>query len=235
MQIAICDDDPAVLADLSDFINRTYRDMDMLVDTYPSGEALLAAMDKRPQSYDLLLLDIELAGLDGIRAAKLLHERLPRLYIVFITSHDEFALTGYEVSAFRFLAKPIQYEKLTEAITAVRAELLQQKTIQVESGGVEAVLKVRELVYIEAQDKSVRLVQRQQAFWDHNGIEFYAQLLSSEDFYRIHRSYLINLGYVTFLRGSDVQMVNGELLPVSRLRKRQFADAFRAYIKRTAR
>ena len=235
MQIVICDDDPAVLASLSDFINQTYRDTNMLIETYSSGETLLAAMDTRPQRHDLLLLDIEMAGLDGIQAAKLLRERLPDLYIVFITSHSEFALTGYEVSAFRFLAKPIQNEKLMEAISAVKAELVKQKTIPIESGGVEAALRIKDIVYIEAQDKSVRLVQRRQSFCDRNGIEFYAQLLSAEDFYRIHRSYLINLGYVTFIRGGDVRMANGDLLPVSRLRKRQFVEAFRAYIKRTAR
>jgi hypothetical protein len=54
-------------------------------------------------SYDLLFLDIEMDDIDGIQVAKKVHALLADMYIVFITSHDEFPMTGYEVSAFRFL------------------------------------------------------------------------------------------------------------------------------------
>lgn len=235
MKIAICDDDWHMQQTLRLFIDQTYQDLDMLVDGFTSGEALLAAVQKQSQPYQLILLDIEMRGIDGIETAKRLRKLLPDCYIIFITSHDEFALTGYEVQAFRYLVKPVQPEKLTEAISAVRAELADQLTLHVEDGPVEALVRARDIFYVEAQDKRVRLVTARETFSDRRGIDEVAALLAQEDFYRVHRSYLINLRYVAFMDGTTVQLVNGDQVPISRLRKKAFKNAFQAYVKRTAR
>lgn len=235
MKIAICDDDWHMQQTLRLFIDQTYQDLDMLVDGFTSGEALLAAVQKQSQSYQLILLDIEMRGIDGLETARRVRALLPDCYIIFITSHDEFALTGYEVQAFRYLVKPVQPEKLTEAISAVRAELADQLTLHVEDGPVEALVRARDIFYVEAQDKRVRLVTARETFSDRRGIDEVAALLAQEDFYRVHRSYLINLRYVAFMDGTTVQLVNGDQVPISRLRKKAFKNAFQAYVKRTAR
>ena len=64
MRIAICDDEQSTLMTLSDFINKTYHDMDMLVERYSSGESLLNTVEKEKRNYDLLLLDIEMKEID---------------------------------------------------------------------------------------------------------------------------------------------------------------------------
>lgn len=235
MKIAICDDDWHMQQTLRLFIDQTYQDLDMLVDGFTSGEALLAAVQKQSQPYQLILLDIEMRGIDGLETARRVRALLPDCYIIFITSHDEFALTGYEVQAFRYLVKPVQPEKLTEAISAVRAELADQLTLHVEDGPVEALVRARDIFYVEAQDKRVRLVTARETFSDRRGIDEVAALLAQEDFYRVHRSYLINLRYVAFMDGTTVQLVNGDQVPISRLRKKALKNAFQAYVKRTAR
>ena len=87
MKIAICDDDWHMQQTLRLFIDQTYQDLDMLVDGFTSGEALLAAVQKQSQPYQLILLDIEMRGIDGIETAKRLRKLLPDCYIIFITSH----------------------------------------------------------------------------------------------------------------------------------------------------
>ena len=141
MKIAICDDDWHMQQTLRTFIDETYQDLDMLVDGFTSGEALLAAIGKQTQPYELILLDIEMTGMDGIETAKRVRRVLPDCYIIFITSHDEFALTGYEVQAFRYLVKPFRPEKLREAISAVREALADQCMLHVEDGPVEALVR----------------------------------------------------------------------------------------------
>ena len=207
----------------------------MLVDGFTSGEALLAAVKKQTRAYELILLDIEMRGINGIETAKELRRLLPDCYIIFITSHDEFALTGYEVAAFRYLIKPVDPQKLTEAIAAVRAELADHVTLHVEDGPVEALLRAKDIYYIEAQDKRVRVVLKNTAFSDRRGIDEVAQALEGEDFFRVHRSYLINLRYVGRIDKNEVQLVSGETIPLSRLRKKAFKNTFQMYIKRTAR
>lgn len=235
MKIAICDDDWHMQQTLRLFIDQTYQDLDMLVDGFTSGEALLAAVQKQSQPYQLILLDIEMRGIDGIETAKRLRKLLPDCYIIFITSHDEFALTGYEVAAFRYLVKPVQPEKLTEAISAVRAELSDHITLHVEDGPVEALLRVKDIYYIEAQDKRVRVVLKATAFSDRRGIDEIERALAGEDFFRVHRSYLINFRYVARLDKNEILLVSGEQIPLSRLRKKAFKDAFQTYVSRTAR
>ena len=235
MKIAICDDDWHMQQTLRLFIDQTYQDLDMLVDGFTSGEALLAAVQKQSQPYQLILLDIEMRGIDGIETAKRLRKLLPDCYIIFITSHDEFALTGYEVAAFRYLVKPVQPEKLTEAISAVRAELSHHITLHVEDGPVEALLRVKDIYYIEAQDKRVRVVLIDTAFSDRRGIDEIERALAGEDFFRVHRSYLINFRYVARLDKNEILLVSGEQIPLSRLRKKAFKNAFQTYVSRTAR
>lgn len=235
MKIAICDDDWHMQQTLRLLIDEIYQDLDMLVDGFTSGEALLAAVQKQSQPYQLILLDIEMRGIDGIETAKRLRKLLPDCYIIFITSHDEFALTGYEVAAFRYLVKPVQPEKLTEAISAVRAELSDHITLHVEDGPVEALLRVKDIYYIEAQDKRVRVVLKDTAFSDRRGIDEIERALAGEDFFRVHRSYLINFRYVARLNKNEILLVSGEQIPLSRLRKKAFKNAFQAYVSRTAR
>lgn len=235
MRIAICDDDWSMQKTLRVFIDQTYQDLDMLVDGFTSGEALLASIQKQTRHYDLILLDIEMQGIDGIATAKQVRRLLPECYIIFITSHDEFALTGYEVAAFRYLVKPLVPEKLQEAVSAVRAEMADHVTLHVEDGPVEALLRVKDIYYAEAQDKRVRVVLRDTAFSDRRGIDEIAGLLESEEFFRVHRSYLVNFRYVGRIDKNSVYLVSGEEIPVSRLRKKAFRNAFQAYVKRTAR
>ena len=139
------------------------------------------------------------------------------------------------MAAFRYLVKPLQPEKLAEAISAVRDELADQFMLHVEDKDIEAVVRAKDVFYIEAQDKRVCLVLKDTSFYDRKGLDAIAELLKHEDFYRVHRSYLINMRYVAFIDKSAVQMVNGAQIPLSRLRRKQFKTAFQAYVSRTAR
>lgn len=235
MRIAICDDDLSLDKQLRQFIHETYRDIDMLIDIYISGEQFLNKISSSKIIYDLVLLDIEMNEVSGLKVATELKKTFSNTHIVFITSHDEFALTGYEVSAFRFLVKPIQAPKLLEAIEAVKKQILDKRTIQVQDMDRQTILYVNDILYLEAQNKNVKIVLREQSLYDKNGINFYTQCLVSDDFYRVHRSYLINFNYITFIEKLNVQMANGDLIPISRLRKKLFDEAFQSFVKRTAR
>lgn len=134
MKIAICDDDWHMQQTLRLFIDQTYQDLDMLVDGFTSGEPCLLPCRNRSSLTNSSCWTSKCAASTAIETAKRLRKLLPDCYIIFITSHDEFALTGYEVAAFRYLVKPVQPEKLTEAISAVRAELSDHITLHVEDG-----------------------------------------------------------------------------------------------------
>ena len=104
MKIAICDDEKIMQEYLKEEIDSYFQSLDVLTLCYSSGEELLADYEK--QQYDMVFLDIEMKGLNGLQVAKLLHAWKKDLPIVMVTTHTELAMEGYEVQAFRFLAKP---------------------------------------------------------------------------------------------------------------------------------
>ena len=82
MKIAICDDDWHMQQTLRLLIDEIYQDLDMLADGFTSGEALLAAVQKQSQPYQLILLDIEMRGIDGLETARRVRALLPDCYII---------------------------------------------------------------------------------------------------------------------------------------------------------
>ena len=121
MRVAICDDEKTQLSITKASLEDAYKSLDLVVDTYTSGVKLLNAIEGI--HYDLVILDIEMPELNGIDTAKHLRKIEEKTAIVFLTSHMEYALEGYEVNALRYLTKPVNTEKLLEIITY----LLEQK------------------------------------------------------------------------------------------------------------
>lgn len=235
LHIAICDDDLILSKTLYQFIFETYRDIDLFIDQYHSGEELLNKIVSANKSYDLLLLDIEMEKLNGIDVAKKMKKLSPKTYIVFITSHDEFATVGYEVSAFRYLVKPIKKAKLIEAIEAIKTELLSQKSITVHNRDGEYVIPISNILYFEAQNQDILIYTSEQQLLHRGNLNDYEQQLSKDEFYRVHRSYLVNMRFVKSYTKMDVTLSGGVILPLSRLRFKDFTTFFREFVKRTAR
>ena len=196
MKIAICDDDLVLNRKLHQFIFETYHDIDLRIDEYRSGEEFLQKISTSKLTYDLLLLDIEMDRVNGITVAKKLKQLSPKTFVVFITSHDEFATVGYEVSAFRYLIKPINKNKLIEAIEAAKEELLSIKSISFQNKDGEYIIPLNDILYFEAQNQEVLVSTTEQQLLHRGNLNDYEQRLSQEGFYRVHRSYLVNLRFV---------------------------------------
>ena len=196
MKIAICDDDLVLNRKLHQFIFETYHDIDLRIDEYRSGEEFLQKISTSKLTYDLLLLDIEMDKVNGITVAKELKQLSPKTFVVFITSHDEFATVGYEVSAFRYLIKPINKNKLIEAIEAAKEELLSIKSISFQNKDGEYIIPLNDILYFEAQNQEVLVSTTEQQLLHRGNLNDYEQRLSQEGFYRVHRSYLVNLRFV---------------------------------------
>ena len=185
MKIAICDDDLVLNRKLHQFIFETYHDIDLRIDEYRSGEEFLQKISTSKLTYDLLLLDIEMDKVNGITVAKELKQLSPKTFVVFITSHDEFATVGYEVSAFRYLIKPINKNKLIEAIEAAKEELLSIKSISFQNKDGEYIIPLNDILYFEAQNQEVLVSTAEQQLLHRGNLNDYEQRLSQEGFYRV--------------------------------------------------
>lgn len=232
MRVAICDDENMQLSMTKTSLETAYKSLDLVVDTYNSGVRLLNAVDD--VYYDLIILDIEMPGLNGIDTAKKLRKIEDKTAIVFLTSHVEYALEGYEVNALRYLTKPANTEKLSEIITYLLEQKKKDKRILLRNSEDVELICVADIYYMEAQNQMMRVVTDKGEYWNRYNLGDYEAELSAYGFFRIHRGYLINLGHVLRLAGREIVMDDNVSLPVSRTKEAALKNALFHYVRNEA-
>ncbi|MBR3082420.1 MAG: response regulator transcription factor [Clostridiales bacterium] len=235
MRIAICDDEEKYRLELKTILNKLLINVDCDIDTFFDGNILEA--DFRDKPYDLVFLDIEMSELDGITLAKKLRSLSDKVYIVFLTSHIEYALEGYEVNALRYLTKPVNIDKLKEVIKYVQERETSARQIIIKEDGEKIVVDVNDVIYMEAQNQNVRIVTCTNEHIIRYNISDFEEQLKNDGFFRIHRGYLISLAKVKKLSKGDVIMELGKdevSLPVSRSNLKPLKDALYSYVEGTA-
>ena len=235
MKIAICDDEPLFIQQLQQMIQQLYPLPELMIDTFTAGEQLLDKIIRSQIAYQLILLDIEMDGDNGLHIARRLQQMHYEAPVVFITSHQEFALDGYEVNALRFLTKPVSPQKLLEALQTAGRTLQQQKTILLEAREGTHLIKIQNLICVEARNQDLIFYLPDKQLTRRETLSKYETLLQDMDFVRCHRSYLVNLNAVKQLTVQDVLLTNNMRVPVSRLRRKTFAAALHRYVQQAVR
>lgn len=237
MRIAICDDESLACAQTQKTLEEAYKSLDLLVDIYTDGRTLLESTQKL--SYDLIILDIEMPELNGLETARRLRALGEKTAIVFLTSHVEYALKGYEVNALRYLTKPADVVKLSEIITYLVEQSKQKKKLLLRPANSEnqedrAMVSVDEIIYLEARNQDIRIVTATAEYLRRYNLRDYERELEGYYFVRNHRSYLINLAHVKRIFGKELAMDNGDILPISRTKGKQVKEALYSYVQREA-
>lgn len=234
MRIAICDDETFFTESLKTYIEDKYNSLDLLIELFGSGESLLQHYHGQASVFDIVFLDIEMKQIDGFQTAKAIQKIAPDTIIVFVTSHAELACEGYEVSAFRFITKPVDKRKLVRAIESAINQLGQTKTIHIRNETEEFKIKLADIVYIEAQDQQVAVYTETDHYLQRCSLSDYARNLRPEGFVLVHRSYLVNIRYIKGFNKQVVILENGKTIPLSRLRHKEFERSFHEYLNSTA-
>lgn len=232
MRIAVCDDERQYCEQMQLTIEKMYQSLDVIVDTYQTGRELLHQFATR--KYDVIFLDIEMPGIDGISLARKLREIDEELRLVFLTSHVEYALKGYEVQALRYLTKPVQEDKLKEVLSYVMEQIRNQKKIWIKTDAGEERVSVSDILYLEAQNQNILICTAEQSYVVRYNLRDYERELRESGFFRIHRGYLVSLGKITAVRKNEVTLEGGISLPLSRTRERSLKEALYQFIKREA-
>ena len=217
MRIAVCDDEKYFRDMICEAINAFYQSLDVLCLPIASGAELIAAFEKG-QRFDAVFLDIEMPPPDGMETARRLHEFSAELPVIFLTSHTELAMDGYEVGAFRFLQKPVVSEKLTQALKDIGQLCDRKKTVCIRENGEEHFLSPDDIIYAEADNNSVRFITAEREYQTRMKITEALTMLdtASDSFCRVHRSVIVNLAHIISRSGSEVRLDSGIVLPVSK-------------------
>lgn len=233
MKIAICDDEKIFLDSLEEKIYGILSKLDCEVIPFGSAEALLSsAMD-----YDLIFLDIEMGGMDGMRAAKQIRETDFETPIVFLTSHTEMAIEGYEVNAFRFLKKPVEEEKLRQTLQDIQLMKASHKGVMIKAGGEEIVVIPSEVLFLESDNNNVRIITSSGSITTRlklsEAIEIFNRI--NDTIRKVHRCSAVNLDHVARLRDREAVLDDGSVIAVSRSCFADFKNALYEHVKKTVR
>ena len=232
MRIAVCDDEELFRIEFKTILDKVLVNSEYDIDTFSGGSSLYEAFLKNP--FDLVFLDIEMPGIDGITLAKRLRAVSENVQIVFLTSHIEYALEGYEVNALRYLVKPVDMNKLSEVLKYIQDKKNNSRQIMIKQEGEDIVIDISDVIYIESLDKNVRIVTSKSEYITRYNISDYEEELKNSGFLRIHRGYLISLSKVKKIVKNDVVMDGDISLPVSRSNIKTLKDALYAYVEGTA-
>ena len=232
MRIAVCDDEELFRIEFKSVLDKVLINAEYDIDTFSGGSSLYEAFLKNP--FDLVFLDIEMPGIDGITLAKRLRAVSENVQIVFLTSHIEYALEGYEVNALRYLVKPVDMNKLSEVLKYIQDKKNNSRQIMIKQEGEDIVIDINDIIYMESMDKNVRIVTSKSEYITRYNISDYEEELKNSGFLRIHRGYLISLSKVKKIVKNDVVMDGDISLPVSRSNIKTLKDALYAYVEGTA-
>ena len=241
MKIMICDDEMYIRDTLKQRLKEYYSSLDVLILSASSGEELLRLVERERGDVFCIFLDIEMEGMDGLETARRLRAEYPALPILLLTSHTELALEGYEVQAFRFLAKPLRQEKLVEALRAVEKSVRTAEThkLRIAAGDREIYVDCRDISYVKSENVYLNIVTTggESSRTEHGRLLMRGKLkelltrLPEYIFCQIHRSYIVNLSHVASFDGRNVQMDTGESLPVSGGRREMFRERMTRYLR----
>ena len=227
MRIALLDDEQKENENLYALINAyaMQRGYDIKCETFTSGKALLAR-----DRFDLYFLDYVMNEMNGVEVGRALHKKFNgAVTICYLTgiAAAATAVINAEIGAVGFLEKPVSakllYEKLDRFYkSSFGGRLLLKNGLSVET------VYAREILYAEAADKRTRVHFRVgEATYRHSFSEMERILSDNPSFFRIHRSYIINMLHVKSYDVKNVMMINGDVLP---LKAKDFAKVYRNFI-----
>ncbi|MCD7919046.1 MAG: LytTR family DNA-binding domain-containing protein [Clostridiales bacterium] len=184
----------------------------------------VAFLEQYNPSYDLVLLDIQMPGMNGMRLAERLRELDSEVLIAFVTNMAQYAVQGYRVAALDFILKPVSYFQFSQMMDRVFRCLEQRRpaSLIVTSKRDTYRIPVADICYIESQNHKLLIHMEGDVLEAWTALTAVEESLPPHQFSRVNAGMLVNLGKVAGVRRDNVQLLSGEELPIARRRKKEF-------------
>lgn len=230
LKVAICEDDTIICEDTQRTILELRSDYE--IDIYHTGEEMLLT----DIVYDIVFLDIEMPGRDGICIAKELRGKGYSGHIIFLTGHTEFMPDAFKVKAFRFLEKPIKIEELGETLAESEKEIFMDKQLIVTDYGSEILIALSDILYVEARKNKTLIYTSNDVLETNYTLKYWKQKLGTADFFQVHKSYIVSLKQIKMIDADCVTVHgSGVQVPLSRRNVSMVKKAFFDYVRANAR
>ena len=225
IKIAIVEDEAMYAKQLEEFLRQYEKENGEAFDItiYSDGDQIV---NKYRSQYDIILMDIEMPGTNGMDAAEQIRKKDTQVVIMFITNMAHYAIKGYEVGALDFVLKPIQYlnfaNKMDRAMQLV--ENRGSKPVMIQTGTGVKKIDSRDIFYVEIQNHVLRYHTKQGNFEVRGSLKNVEEELPKGLFAKCSNWCLVGLTHVAEIK-DDTVIVEGEELQISRRSKKNFMTA----------
>lgn len=228
IKIAICDDEVSAVEDLCDKIKlfMNFKSLEYSLSKFFSGESLLSDIAIQNVYYDAVFLDIRMDKMNGMDTALEIRKANNKTNIIFVTALREYVFDAFEVNAANYLVKPIEPQKLYRTLEKVvtSASLTVSHFLTVHKNGEITKISFIDILYCEVVNHRVFLYGQNSTHEYESKIDNLEKELT-DDFFRCHRSYIVNLKYVDSYSNGFAYLPSGEKIPIATRRQQAFMKA----------
>lgn len=218
-KVAICDDRQTDRDYLSDLLEKWAHSVGhtVTIEAFSSAEAFLFRYGE-DRLWDMLLLDIEMeGGMDGVTLAKTVRKENRAVQIIFVTGYSEYIAEGYEVEALHYLMKPIREDKLFAVLDRAAQNCLKNgRYLTLDCADQTVRLPFYEIYCLEARQNYVAVHSGPGEPYLIRGTLSDTERQLDDRFFRIGRSFIVNLACIRKVTRTEVHLADGEILPLPR-------------------
>lgn len=230
MKILLCDDQSNYLDELrlhvEEYMKNHFIKPEYVVST--SSEEIIASKD----IFDLAFLDIQMGDIGGLTVAKELKRRNNKVVIFFVTNYPEFQDDAMDLRVFRFFEKPFDVNRLYSGLDKA-LEYLDETYIDVylAQGGTHLKVLVDDIYYIKRENREIIVVTKNGEYKTSKSLEYWNEKLPNTFFYLVHKSFLINLHYVTKYSYTEVFINENTRISIATRKQAEFHKYWFMYLR----
>lgn len=231
MRILICDDEIQYVDNLKVHIEEYMKSKNISfeIDTECNPQNIIS----NECVYQLVFLDIQMDKIDGISLAKVLKERNNKVVIFFVTSFKDYQDEAMDLRAFRFFEKPIDPIRLKSGLDKAM-EYIDESYVDfyLYANNEQKRILTDDVIYVERINRQVTLATKDGNYTTRESFDDWCEILQNSFFYRVHKSYIVNLHYVSSYRYDELILENKIRIPIASRRQADFHKFWFAYLRR---
>lgn len=192
-------------------------------------EPLEALQFLQENEVDIIFSDIQMPNINGMELVRSLHHSP---MVVFITAHRDFALDGFDTGVVDYLVKPVRFDRFLKAVNRAKEFLtlkyqatsvhqINNDRIFIKSDGKLIKIMLDEILYVEAQGDYLKFVLTNDAYTTYTTLKSMEDVLKLPKFFRVQRSFILNLESVRSINGNMVELVNGKTISIALNKKEE--------------